>query len=136
MSDSASIAVDGVTKRFRLYHERNQTPSTPSIPQIQALDAQLDDILVEGLENRFARHAMLAEIVRDWARERFGLFAEEGFESVTVTCVENTRAISVADLNKELASQWAMISNGVKRCSMTSSFILVDVLRGQRQGVL
>ena len=39
------------------------SPSTPSIPQIQALDAQLDDILDEGLENRFARHAMLAGIV-------------------------------------------------------------------------
>ncbi len=94
------------------YHERNQTPATPSIPQIQALDAQLDDILDEGLENRFARHEMLARIVRDWAREKFALFAEQGFESATVTCVENTRGISVADLNRELAAQWAMISNG------------------------
>jgi len=94
------------------YHERNQTPSTPSIPQIQALDAQLGDILEEGLDNRFGRHAMLAEIVRGWAREKFGLFAEEGFESATVTCVENTRGVSVADLNNDLAAQWAMISNG------------------------
>jgi aspartate aminotransferase-like enzyme len=67
------------------YDERDQTPSTPAIPQINALDAQLDAILAEGLDRRFERHASLGRIVRDWAREHFGLFAEEGFESDTVT---------------------------------------------------
>jgi aspartate aminotransferase-like enzyme len=94
------------------YDERDQTPSTPAIPQINALDAQLDAILAESLERRFERHSNLARIVRDWARTHFGLFAEEGFESDTVTCVENTRAISVAELNGQLAQQQAMISNG------------------------
>lgn len=94
------------------YAERDMTPSTPAIPQIQALDAQLEDMLAEGLERRYQRHAELAGIVQGWAREHFGLFAEEGFESQTVTCVENTRSISVADLNAELGKQWAMISNG------------------------
>jgi aspartate aminotransferase-like enzyme len=94
------------------YDDRGQTPSTPAIPQIFALDAQLDDIFAEGPEQRFARHAELAEIVRGWARSHFALFAEEGFESATVTCVDNTRGISVADLNSELGRQWAMISNG------------------------
>ena len=97
------------------YHERNQTPATPAIPQINALDAQMDDILAEGIESRFARHAMLAGIVRAWAREHFALFAEEGFESATVTCVRNTRGISVAEVNRELGEQWAMISNGYGR---------------------
>ena len=94
------------------YDDRGQTPSTPAIPQIQALDAQLDDLLAEGLERRFARHAALAAIVQDWARDRFSIFAQEGYESPTVTCVRNTRGISVADLNRELGRQWAMISNG------------------------
>jgi aspartate aminotransferase-like enzyme len=94
------------------YDERDQTPSTPAIPQINALDAQLDAILAEGLERRFERHTRLAEIVRDWGRKHFSLFAEEGFESDTVTCIENTRGFSVADLNDKLAEQHAMISNG------------------------
>jgi len=93
------------------YDERTMTPSTPAIPQIQALDAQLDDILAEG-PGRFERHAKLAGIVQAWARRHFGLFAEEGYESPTVTCVENTRGISVAGLNDELGKQWAQISNG------------------------
>ena len=42
------------------YDERGQTPSTPAIPQMFALDAQLEDIFAEGLDERFARHARLA----------------------------------------------------------------------------
>lgn len=94
------------------YHERGQTPATPAIPQIQALDAQLDDILAEGPAARFERHEALARIVRDWARRHFAIFAEEGYESPTLTCVANTRNVSVAALNRELGKQWAAISNG------------------------
>jgi aspartate aminotransferase-like enzyme len=94
------------------YHERGQTPATPAIPQIQALDAQLDDILLETPSARYERHEGLARIVRDWARRHFALFSEEGYESPTLTCVANTRGISVAALNKELGKQWAAISNG------------------------
>jgi aspartate aminotransferase-like enzyme len=94
------------------YDDRRETPATPAIPQIQALDAQLDDILAEGLARRFERHDTLARLVQDWSREHFALFAEEGFESPTLTCVKNTRGISVAELNKELGRQWVQISNG------------------------
>jgi len=94
------------------YHERGQTPATPAIPQIQALDAQLDDILAETPAARFARHEALARIVREWARRRFAVFAEEGYESPTLTCIANTKGISVSALNKELGKQWVAISNG------------------------
>jgi aspartate aminotransferase-like enzyme len=94
------------------YHERRMTPATPAIPQVHALDAQLDRILAEGAERRFARHARLAGIVQAWAREHFALFAEEGYASPTLTCVRNTRGISVAELNEALARQQAQISNG------------------------
>jgi aspartate aminotransferase-like enzyme len=94
------------------YHERRMTPATPAIPQIHALDAQLDAILAEGPAARHARHRALARIVQQWARRHFEVFAEEGFESPTLTCVRNTRGISVAQLNAELGRQYAAISNG------------------------
>lgn len=94
------------------YHERHQTPATPAIPQIFALDAQLDAMIAEGLPQRYARHQGLARIVQDWARARFALFAQEGYASPTLTCVRNTRGISVGDLNGELGRQWVQISNG------------------------
>lgn len=89
-----------------------QYPSTPSLSHMFALDYQLDRILEEGLDNRFARHLEMAEIVRRWARERFELFPEEKYASNTLTTIKNTKNISVSDLNKKLGEQGYMISNG------------------------
>lgn len=90
-----------------------QYPSTPSISHMFALDYQLDYILnVEGMENRFQRHLEMAEIVRNWARKKFGLFADENHLSRTVTAINNTRDINVADLNNQLKKRGMMISNG------------------------
>ncbi|MBN1876519.1 MAG: alanine--glyoxylate aminotransferase family protein [Anaerolineae bacterium] len=94
------------------YYKRNQTPATPAISLIQALNKQMDDILAEGLENRWARHIEMATIVRDWARQYWELFPGEQFLSNTVTTIKNTRGVSIADLNKELGKRGAMISNG------------------------
>jgi aspartate aminotransferase-like enzyme len=94
------------------YFKRNQTPSTPAISLIQALNRQMDDILAEGLEQRWARHIQMADIVRDWATTYWELFPNPAFLSNTVTTIKNTRGISVADLNKELGARGAMISNG------------------------
>ncbi|HSR32584.1 MAG TPA: aminotransferase class V-fold PLP-dependent enzyme, partial [Anaerolineae bacterium] len=102
------FAYDQMDKRY----EKHQTPATPAISLIQALNKQMDDIFAEGLENRWARHIEMAEIVRDWARRNFALYGDERYLSNTVTNVANTRGISVAGLNEELAKRGAMISNG------------------------
>jgi aspartate aminotransferase-like enzyme len=102
------FAYDQMDKRY----EKHMTPATPAISLIQALNKQMDDILAEGLDNRWARHAEMADIVRGWARKHFGLYADERYLSNTVTNVENTRGISVAGLNDELGKRGAMISNG------------------------
>ncbi|MBN1267251.1 MAG: alanine--glyoxylate aminotransferase family protein [Anaerolineales bacterium] len=93
-------------------YDKHQTPATPAISLIQALDVQMDAILAEGLENRWARHSEMAAYIQDWARKYFKLYSDERYLSQTVTNVENTRGISVADLNKELGNRGAMISNG------------------------
>jgi aspartate aminotransferase-like enzyme len=93
-------------------YEKHQTPATPAISLIQALNRQMDDILAEGLENRWRRHEEMAATVREWARRYFGLYSDERYLSPTVTNVENTRGISVAGLNEELRRRGAIISNG------------------------
>ena len=91
----------------------HQYPSTPSLPHMFALDYQLDKILQEGLENRYARHNEMAEYVRNWGRENFELFvSEDKYLSQTLTTIRNTREISVGDLNKKLGERGFMISNG------------------------
>lgn len=89
-----------------------QYPSTPSLSHMFALDYQLDRILEEGLENRYARHLEMAKLVRTWARENFELFPEEKYASNTLTTIRNTRGISVSELNKKLGELGYMISNG------------------------
>lgn len=92
--------------------DKHQTPTTPIISIIFALDKQLDRFFKEGLENRFARHLEMANYVRDWTRQYFAFFPDEKYLSNTLTAIKNTRGISVADLNKELGKRGAMISNG------------------------
>ena len=67
---------------FQKNAEQGMTPSTPSIGHIYALASRLDDFFAEGLDARYARHAKLAQMTRDWAaRHGFNLFPEKGFES-------------------------------------------------------
>jgi len=94
------------------YYQRYQTPATPAISLIQALNVQMDTILAEGLENRWARHIEMADCVRDWARTHFRLFSDERYLSHTVTNIENVRGIDFGMLSAELGKRGAMISNG------------------------
>ena len=90
-----------------------QYPSTPSLSHMFALDYQLTKILeTEGLENRFARHEQLAVRVREWANAHFKVLAKEGYQSATVTAIENTRGIDVGALVKELETEGFLIGNG------------------------
>jgi aspartate aminotransferase-like enzyme len=96
------------------YHQRSQTRTTPAIPQIFALQKQLDDIVNnEGIENRFERHQKMAEYVQNWALEYFDIYPEEGYWSNTVTCIENNRGIDVNKLIDDLATRYNIrIANG------------------------
>ncbi len=91
---------------------KNQTPATPAISIINALNVQMDRIFEEGVENRFQRHLDMAEHVRTWTRKNFALYSDENYLSPTVTNVHNTREIDVVNLNAELAIRGAMLSNG------------------------
>ena len=98
---------------FKEYLDKGQTPTTPAISLLYGLDYKMDQMFAEGLENRYRRHVEMAEFTRAWAKDRFDTFAEEGYESVTLTTVRNSRAISVADMSKFLASKYALqMANG------------------------
>jgi len=99
--------------RLEKHRIKNSTPMTPSISLIWALDAELDKILAEGLEKRFARHTAMAERVQSWAAEH-GMepFAPEGYRSKTVSTIKNTHGIDIGALNKFLLSKGMRIANG------------------------
>lgn len=89
------------------------TPSTPSVSHIFALESKLDDIFTEGLAERFARHRRTNALVHDWVNARgFDFFAEEGFRSVTLTCVKNNRSVDVAKLVRDLRARYHLVIDG------------------------
>ncbi len=92
--------------------EKSETMVTPSIPHLYGLSKQLDRIKVEGLENRFARHREMAERVRQWGKGRFGIFAQAGYESDTLTCFANESGIDLIALASEMRSRNYLISGG------------------------
>ncbi|HWN94597.1 MAG TPA: alanine--glyoxylate aminotransferase family protein [Methylomirabilota bacterium] len=111
---------------FQKNAEQSMTPSTPSIGHVYALASKLDDIFAEGLDVRFARHRKLAEMTRGWAAKHgFTLFPEEGFESVTLTCVSNGarpggRVIDVAKFQKLVKDQGFLIDGGYGKIKGTT----------------
>lgn len=98
---------------FKKYGDKNNTPTTPSIPQIFALNLQCNKMLEEGMENRWARHTKMKEMVHKWVSDNgFELFPEEGYASESLTCVANNKNIDVKDLNTKLREKGFVISNG------------------------
>jgi len=92
--------------------EKFQTIVTPSIPHLYGLSVQLDRIKAEGLENRFARHHEMASRVREWGQEKFGLFAQPGYESETLTCFKNSAGIDLIALATKMKGRNYLISGG------------------------
>ncbi|NDJ60557.1 MAG: alanine--glyoxylate aminotransferase family protein [Chloroflexi bacterium] len=81
--------------------KKNHTPSTPPIPLMFAADRQMDDILAEGLGRRWQRHMDMRDMTHTWALDRgFGLYAQDGYRSPTVTAVLNTRDMDVDQMAK------------------------------------
>jgi aspartate aminotransferase-like enzyme len=124
---------------------RNNTPATPSISHLYALDRQMDRMFAEGLANRYARHLAMAEHCRAWGRRRFALYGDERYLSPTVTHITNTRGFDFGALNKELGKRGATVSDGYGpfkgktfRIGHMGDLTLADVqwLTGEIDGIL
>jgi aspartate aminotransferase-like enzyme len=111
---------------FQKNAEQSMTPSTPSIGHVYALASKLEDIFAEGLEARYTRHKKLAETTRAWAAKHgFTLYPEPGYESVTLTCVNNGakpggRVVDVAKLQKAVKDQGFLIDGGYGKIKGTT----------------
>jgi aspartate aminotransferase-like enzyme len=111
---------------FQKNAEQNMTPSTPSIGHVFALASKLEDIFSEGLEARYARHRRTNQMTRDWATKHgFTLFPEKGFESITLTCVNNGarpggRVVDVPKLQKLVKDQGFLIDGGYGKIKGTT----------------
>ncbi|MCB9455322.1 MAG: alanine--glyoxylate aminotransferase family protein [Anaerolineaceae bacterium] len=93
--------------------QKNNTPSTPPVALMFAADKQLDAIIAEGLENRWARHTQMRDMTMQWVNQRgFGMFAQDGYRSPTVTTVANTRDIDVNTMASFMAEKGFSMDKG------------------------
>jgi predicted phosphoserine aminotransferase len=102
--------------------QKNNTPSTPPIALMFAADTQLDDILAEGLENRWKRHMQMRDLTHKWALARdFGLFAQDRYRSPTVTTVDNReRGIDVNEMAKFMQGKGFAMDKGYGKIKGTT----------------
>ncbi len=92
---------------------KHNTPSTPCISLIYALDMQLKKMFAEGLEQRYRRHADMAAATRAWLEgQGFGLFAAPGCRSMTLTCASNDGGTDLERLKKLAGERGYAMDNG------------------------
>ena len=94
------------------FEKKHQTPFTPNISLLYALDRRMDLLLEETYDKVYQRHLDMATYTQKWARLHFAMFPEPGAESITVSCIQNIQAKNVKELNQKLAEKGYMISGG------------------------
>lgn len=100
-------------KRYLEKHRAGGTITTPGLPQIFALDRQLDAILQEGVENRWRRHLELQRMTSKWAMGRgFQYASAETSHSPTVSCLRPPPNIEAPGLVKRLALSRFTVGGG------------------------
>jgi len=78
---------------FEKFTLKNQTPNTPAVSLLYALDKQVERIDAETITARWARHEAMARRTWAWADEMtarglpVSVLAPEGYRSWTVTCL-------------------------------------------------
>lgn len=112
---------------FEQYIHKNQTPNTPAISLLYAAAEQCDYMLAEGIENRWARHAAMAERtqrfvgeLREATGEGFCIYAPEGARSPTVTCIALTPKLNGDAIVKEVAKAGYVIGGGYGKLKPTT----------------
>lgn len=98
--------------------EKSQTPNTPAISLMYAAAVQMESILEEGIENRWARHRAMADRTYAWIDRmrrqgvEIGVLAPEGYRSPTVTCVTLPDGIRGTDVCASLRARGFVVAPG------------------------
>ncbi|MES1240373.1 MAG: alanine--glyoxylate aminotransferase family protein [Acidobacteriota bacterium] len=99
--------------RYRDKHREGGNITTPAIPLFYALDVQLDAMLAEGMEARWARHEALRDRTAAWAADRGIEYASApGARSVTVSCLKPPAGVDPQAIVKQLAERGWTIGGG------------------------
>ncbi len=86
------------------------TATTPAVSLLFALDAAIDAIHAEGLENVWARHIRLGKAFRAGLGELGGeVLAEPGYESSSVTAFRTPNGMTAGDLQERITGATGIV---------------------------
>jgi predicted phosphoserine aminotransferase len=103
---------------FHEYHKKNQTPNTPAVSLLYALDVQLEHIVAEGIEARWARHQTMAERTWRWVDEQrargmdLRVLAPPGYRSPAVTCISAPAGKTGSQIASAMKARGFVIATG------------------------
>jgi aspartate aminotransferase-like enzyme len=106
--------------------ENFQTPSTPAISLLYALEVQLERIGAEGIEQRWARHAAMREATVGWVERTratgvdVDVYAPAGHRSPTVTCITLPEGFSGPNVVAAMRERGWVIGGGYARLKETT----------------
>lgn len=100
---------NAVKEKMKIY----QLPYTPPISLFYGLRESLDILEEEGLENVWNRHKLVGYITRESVKAMgLELFAEQGYESDTVTAVKVPKALKYNEIETLLREKFGVIIGG------------------------
>jgi aspartate aminotransferase-like enzyme len=97
---------------------KHQTPNTPNVSLLYALDAQMRRIEREGVEARCERHAAMARATWAWVEEmrgrgvELGILAPQGYRSPTVTCITLPAGKAGSEVSRAVKARGYVIASG------------------------
>ncbi len=101
------------------YARRNQTPSTPALSLLYALEAQLRSIEAEGIESRWARHKAMATRAQQWITEvgaetgkKLVNIAPLGSQSPTVSTIRLPGDLPAEGFTQSVRERGIVVGNG------------------------
>ncbi len=99
--------------KAREFDVLGQTPWTPPISILVALDVALERFAAEGASNVHARHAAYAHAIRSYARAAgIELLSREGAHSVTVVAMKIPAGIEVSPVRAALRERYDIVIGG------------------------
>lgn len=111
---------------FAKNHAKNQATTTPAVSVLYSLDVQLDRMLEEGMEARWARHQRMAKRSWDWVDEMrdrgvgLRVMAPEGYRSPAVTAVVTPDGLTGPDVTSRVAERGWVLGGGYGKLKPTT----------------
>lgn len=111
---------------FQQNHDKDQSPTTPALSVLYALEVQLHRMLTEGMETRWTRHAEMARRTWQWVGEMreagvdLDIVAPDGHRSPSVTTIRLPQGVNGPDVTGAVIDRGWLVGGGYGQLKSTT----------------